>query len=124
MDEICEALSAKICSASNGGYSVFYEDELLEVFPCGDEKNRETLEAALKKLIRCGCIDVKYAKNCAFCIAGYKKYAPPDEAAAEPPSTDGDGTDLKKIYFLSLACGFAGSALGAMIAGLILAFAA
>lgn len=123
MDEICEALSARIYSASNGGYSVFYEDELMEVFPSEDERNRETLEAALKKLVKCGCIDVKYAKNSAFCIAGYKKFSPPAPVPEEEQLKDGDGPDLKKIYLLSLICGFAGSAVGAMVAGLIFAFA-
>lgn len=123
MDEICEALSARIYSASNGGYSVFYEDELLEIFPSEDERNRETLEAALKKLIKCGCIDVKYAKNSAFCIAGYKKFSPPAPVPVQEQPQDEERPDLKRIYLLSLVCGFAGSAVGAMIAGLIIAFA-
>jgi hypothetical protein len=74
MDEICEAIAAKIYNDTKGGYSIFYEDELFDEMPEGSDKNRETLEAALKRLVNGGFIDVKYARGNAFCVAGLKPY--------------------------------------------------
>ena len=122
MDEICTALSNKIFSCTQNGYGVFYEDELLDVLP-ESERNRDTLEAALKKLVKGGYLDVKYAKGSAFCMSGIKLYEPPKEdlpsPAAVQPVVQKVISDKKVLAFAFLAA-FIGAVLGSLLCGLIL----
>ena len=78
MDEIYRALCEKFAEADIGRYTVFYEDELLEVFP-ENERTRDALEAALTRLTNEGCIDVRYARGPAFCLAYLKPFTPPQD---------------------------------------------
>lgn len=124
MDEICQLLSEKIFAATGGGYGVFYEDELLDLIP-EDERTRETLEAALKKLVKCGCIDVKYAKGSAFCMSGLKTYEPPAEDTPTGNITPQKPQALSerektKFYLSVFFLAFAGGALGSFLCGLII----
>ncbi len=73
MEEICSALSAKLGEIGTGVYTVFYEDELLDALP-ETSRNRDTLEAALKKLNNGGYIDVRYARGSAFCLSFVRPY--------------------------------------------------
>lgn len=123
MDEIYCTLCDKFAEVSSGKYCVFYEDELLEVFP-EDERNRDALEAALTRLSSEGCIDVKYARGSAFCLAYLKRFVPaePEEVAPETPSPV--CTARPRALFLAVfAAAFLGGALGggifAFIGGLI-----
>lgn len=120
MDEICKLLSEKIFAATRGGYGVFYEDELLDLIP-EEERTRETLEAALKKLVKCGCLDVKYAKGSAFCMSGLKPYELPQEElpVIQPPTQYGEQARTR-LYLAVLALAFAGGALGSFLCGLII----
>jgi hypothetical protein len=95
MDEICEALATKIYAASRGGYAIFYEDELFDEMPDGADRNRETLEAALKKLTLNGYIDVKYARGNAFCMAGLKQY----EAVKQTTPAENCNCEQQKINY-------------------------
>lgn len=98
---------------------MFYEDELLDVIP-DDERTRETLEAALKKLVKCGCLDVKYAKGSAFCMAGLKQYEPPTQEPAAPTPTRSERESDTKFYITAFLLAFAGGALGSFLCGLII----
>ncbi|MGN0817724.1 MAG: hypothetical protein ACI4L9_02030 [Candidatus Coproplasma sp.] len=120
MDEICQLISEKIYAATHGSYGVFYEDELLDIIP-EDERSRETLEAALKKLVKAGCIDVKYAKGSAFCMSGLKRFEPPAEADY-PANTRADEGERIGMRFLIAASvlSFAGGAMGSLLCGLII----
>ena len=120
MDEICQLLSEKICTATHGGYGVFYEDELLDIIP-ESERTRETLEAALKKLVMSGCLDVKYAKGSAFCMRGLKQYEPPaEQPEIVQPSEKCDSAARTKLLLAAFALAFAGGALGSFLCGLII----
>lgn len=122
MDEICTALSNKIYSCTRDGYGIFYEDELLDVLP-EDERNRDALEAALKKLVKGGYLDVKYAKGSAFCMSGIKPYEPTQEEspppAALPPVREENAANPKTIIVLALLTSFFGAVLGSLLCGLI-----
>ncbi len=122
MEEICKLLSARIREAGKGGYTIFYEDDLLDEIP-EDMRNRDTLEAALKKLHTEGNIDVKYARGNAFCIAFRKPYevavaaeVKEEPEAAPAPSTSKAGIKQCIALFLSA---FAGGALSGCICAII-----
>jgi hypothetical protein len=126
MDEICLALLTKINSLSVGNYVIFYEDELIDVIANDSEKNRETLEAALKKLVNCGCIDVKYARNSTFCIAWRKSFTPapkptPQFIGGSAPATR--NANSYKTYAITALFSFLGGTIGSIIAGTIFALA-
>lgn len=118
MDEICTALSNKIYSCTREGYGIFYEDELMELLPDG-ERTRETLEAALKKLVKGGYLDVKYAKGSAFCMAGVKLYEPPPEELTAPVPAACTPVADRRAYLVAFAVSFLGGALGSFLCGLI-----
>lgn len=112
MEEICKALSARLEEAGKGGYKVFYEDDLLDALPEG-ERNRETLEAALKKLNNGGYVDVKYARGSAFCIAVLNSYAPPaPEETFDCVEDEEKGKPNGKYYCAVCLCAFLGGAIG------------
>ncbi len=117
MEEICGALSNKLSEAA-GVYAVFYEDELLDVLP-EDARNRETLEAALKKLNNGGYIDVKYARGSAFCLSYLRPFEAETrdkQAVNEPPAPTAKAAVPKKIYALVAVCSFFGALAGGLIA--------
>lgn len=125
MEEICQSLSAVLCENGTGGYSIYYEEELLEALP-EDMRNRETLEAALKNLRGGGYIDVKYARGNAFCIAGLKQYRipakpeeTPEEAADESVQNMQQPATDKRIFWLIALCSFLGGAAGGGVAAII-----
>lgn len=119
MDDICLALFNVLNEEAKGGCGVFYEDELLEAIP-GDLRTRETLEAALKKLHGEGCIEVKYARGEAFCIAVKREFI---------PKKDGDDTILtptaayaqieKRTYAQIFILAFSGALIGGIIAAVM-----
>lgn len=115
MDEIYAALCAKLSENGTGKYCVFYEDELLDLFP-QDERTRDALEAALTRLVREGCIDVRYARGSAFCIACLKPFVPrtplPPAEVAKP--AQGGRRALAAVCLAA----FAGSALASGIVAL------
>lgn len=120
MEEICKALSEKLKEGGEGVFAVFYEDELLDVLP-EDERNRETLEAALKKLNNGGYIDVKYAKGSAFCLSFLRPYeaakpakASPDESSPSPARAT--FAVPAKIYVCLALCSFLGALAGGLCA--------
>lgn len=126
MDEIYCALCDKFAETGTGKYSVFYEDELLEIFP-ENERNRDALEAALTRLSSEGCIDVKYARGSAFCLAYLKPFIPPVTEENNPegiilPSPEMRIQD-RKFTIAVFAAAFFGGAIGggifALIGGLI-----
>lgn len=124
MDEICEALTNKICSMAGNGYGIFYEDELLDAFPGDENKDRETLEAALKKLVKGGYIDVKYARGSAFCLLGIKKFEAPKELPEEIETEAAVEANYdKKLWAANFVAAFLGGAVGSIICGLIFLFA-
>lgn len=108
MEEICKLLSDKLREAG-GKYTVFYEDDLLDEIP-EDMRNRDTLEAVLKKLHTEGCIEVKYARGNAFCIA-YKKPFESEKGEANevveraPVSKDKPNAKQCFYFFLSAFLG-------------------
>ncbi len=124
------ALSAKIGEAGKGAYAIFYEDELAEALP-DDLKNRETLEAALKKLVSDGCIDVKYARGNVFCIASLKDFTVEDsheetpcdtpavQAAVQPAEEEPLPSLPKKLYAAVALSAFAGGAFAGAFAALL-----
>lgn len=122
MEEICNNLSAALCQAGLGGYKIFYEEELCDCLP-DSMRNRETLEAALKNLSECGCIDVKYARGSTFCIASLKKYeapAPEKQVAETPANLDGPKPAVKlKTYLTVSLCAFLGGAAGGAVAAVL-----
>ncbi len=113
MDEIYAALCQKLSEGQVGKYAIYYEDELLEVFP-EDERSRDALEAALTRLTKEGCIEVRYARGPAFCLAYLKPFTPETRAAlggttsAEQPRR-ANGAALAVAM---LAAAFFGGALG------------
>jgi len=118
MEEICNALSAKISETGTGVYAVFYEDELLDALP-EDARNRETLEAALKKLNKEGYIDVRYARGSAFCLSSVRPYV------YEKPSEKVEADEIeqtqphspcrtKKTYLFIGLCSFLGGLAGGL----------
>lgn len=122
MDEICSALFSKLCEGGTGTYRIFYEDELLDELD-GEVRNRETLEAALKRLLNEGCIDVKYARGDAFCIAAVKEFSPPPppvEKKEEEPLPviirESPVQSHVKNYFWVMLSAFCGSLLGGLCA--------
>ena len=126
MDEIYSALCEKFAEADIGRYTVFYEDELLEVFP-ENERTRDALEAALTRLTNEGCIDVRYARGPAFCLAYLKPFTPPQDESdsAEEVTIKAEGARIadRKLTLKVFAAAFFGGALGggifALIGGLI-----
>ncbi|MGN0813322.1 MAG: hypothetical protein ACI4MQ_07430 [Candidatus Coproplasma sp.] len=123
MDDILLALSSLLVSSGTDGYKIFYEDELTEVFP-EDLRNRETLEAALKKLTAEGCIDVKYARGEVFCIAVLKEYKLPEEVE-EVDCRDGlqakTELNVNRVYIYSAVAAFLGGMLGGCVTAIIAA---
>lgn len=118
MEEICSALSAKLSETGTGVYAVFYEDELLDALP-ETSRNRDTLEAALKKLNNGGYIDVRYARGSAFCLSFIRPYIwekpkqeveviQPEQAEKVSPSAP------KKTYILLALCSFFGGLAGGL----------
>lgn len=121
MEEILLALSSLLISSGTDGYKIFYEDELTEAFP-EDLKNRETLEAALKKLVADGCIDVKYARGDVFCIAVLKEYKPPESPCeAEKFLFDEPKLNINRVYIYAAVAAFLGGALGGCVTAIIAA---
>lgn len=126
MDEIYRALCEKFAEADIGRYTVFYEDELLEVFP-ENERTRDALEAALTRLTNEGCIDVRYARGPAFCLAYLKPFTPPQDESdsAEDVTIKAEEARIadRKLTLKVFAAAFFGGALGggifALIGGLI-----
>ena len=126
MDEIYSALCEKFAEADIGRYTVFYEDELLEVFP-ENERTRDALEAALTRLTNEGCIDVRYARGPAFCLAYLKPFTPPQDESdsAEEVTIKAEEARIadRKLTLKVFAAAFFGGALGggifALIGGLI-----
>lgn len=118
MEDILTALSSLLSAAGTGGYKIFFEDEMLEVFP-EDLRTRETLEAALKKLAQDGCVDVKYVRGDAFCIAVLKEYRPPEEETVGENQARPSSPGLKKAYLLSALSAFLGAAAGGCVAAVI-----
>ncbi len=126
MDEIYRALCEKFAEADIGRYTVFYEDELLEVFP-ENERTRDALEAALTRLTNEGCIDVRYARGPAFCLAYLKPFTPPQDESdsAEEVTIKAEEARIadRKLTLKVFAAAFFGGALGggifALIGGLI-----
>ena len=125
MDEIYRALCEKFAEADIGRYTVFYEDELLEVFP-ENERTRDA-EAALTRLTNEGCIDVRYARGPAFCLAYLKPFTPPQDESdsAEEVTIKAEEARIadRKLTLKVFAAAFFGGALGggifALIGGLI-----
>lgn len=120
MEEICNALSAKLSEIGTGVYAVFYEDELLDALP-ETSRNRDVLEAALKKLNNGGYIDVRYARGSAFCLSFVRPYiwekpvahvetVQPETAEQPAPSAP------KKTYLLLALCSFLGGLAGGLCA--------
>jgi hypothetical protein len=115
MDEICEALATKIYTSSRGGYAIFYEDELFDEMPKAEDKTRETLEAALKKLSSGGFIEIKYARGNAFCMAGIKPYEKPEPEATTQIVKGYEGVNHKKVLLYSSFGALVGGVLGGVI---------
>lgn len=118
MEEICSALSAKLGESGTGVYTVFYEDELLDALP-ESSRNRDTLEAALKKLNNGGYIDVRYARGSAFCLSFIRPYVweKPEEniETVQPEPKAHPLPAIPKIAYLLLAlCSFFGGLAGGL----------
>lgn len=120
MEDILLALSSLLFKAGTGGYKIFFEDEMLEAFP-EDLRTREALEAALKKLAQDGCVDVKYVRGDAFCIAALKEYLPPEEGKTEESENATPSHDCKKVYIISALSAFLGAAVGGCVTAIIAA---
>lgn len=123
MDDILLALSSLLISSGTDGYKIFYEDELTEVFP-EDLRNRETLEAALKKLVADGCVDVKYVRGEVFCIAVLKEYKPSEEVECDDCK---EAKQVKyelsanRVYIYAAVAAFLGGMLGGCATAIIAA---
>lgn len=118
MEEICNALSLKLGEIGTGIYAVFYEDELLDALPEAS-RNRDTLEAALKKLNNGGYIDVRYARGSAFCLSFVRPYVweKPEEKveAVQPERVEKVAPSYPKMAYLLLAlCSFLGGLAGGL----------
>ena len=126
MDDILLSLSSLLYSYGTDGYKIFYEDELTEVFP-EDLRNRDTLEAALKKLVADGCADVKYVRGEVFCIAALKKYEPPEEIESqnavenERDELDEPKLNANRVYIYAAVAAFLGGMLGGCVTAIIAA---
>lgn len=121
MEDILVALSALLYNAGTDGYKIFYEDELEEAFP-PDLRNRETLEAALKKLVSDGCVDVKYVRGEVFCIAVLKEYEPTKEPdSPQPEQEEKPALNVNKVYAFAALSAFLGGALGGCVTAIIAA---
>ncbi|MGN0823648.1 MAG: hypothetical protein ACI4MB_01115 [Candidatus Coproplasma sp.] len=126
MEDILLSLSSLLYSCGTDGYKIFYEDELTEVFP-EDLRNRETLEAALKKLVADGCVDVKYVRGEVFCIAVLKKYEPPEEIESQDAEEDERDEynepkpNANKVYICAAVAAFLGGMLGGCVTAIIAA---
>ncbi len=120
MEDILLSLSSLLFSAGTDGYKIFYEDELTEAFP-QDLRNRETLEAALKKLANEGCVDVKYVRGDVFCIAVLKEYQPPEECETIQPEDEQPDLSVNKVYLYSAIAAFLGGAIGGCVTAIIAA---
>ncbi|MGN1373101.1 MAG: hypothetical protein ACI4VK_03520 [Candidatus Coproplasma sp.] len=121
MDDILLALSSLLESSGTDGYKIFYEDELIEVFP-DDLRNRETLEAALKKLTSDGYIDVKYARGEVFCIAVLKKYEQPEEVGNDCKEVlPAKPVNANSVYIYAAVAAFLGGMIGGCITAIIAA---
>ena len=118
MEEICNALSAKLSEAGTGVYAVFYEDELLDVLP-ENARSRETLEAAMNKLNNGGYIDVRYARGSAFCLSFIKPFiwSKPEEKTEDvsPVTIEKPVPVLTKRAIISITLS---SLLGGLLGGL------
>lgn len=117
------ALSSFLNKTGTGGYKIIFEDEMLEAFP-EDFRTRETLEAALKKLSQDGCVDVKYVRGDAFCLAFLKDYLPPcEDRQAEAKACEVCDSpyphNIKKLCLITAVSAFLGAAAGAVIAAVI-----
>lgn len=119
MEEICRAVSETLLKTSGSGYKIFYEDELLEALP-EDSRNRETLEAVLKKLDSEGFIDVKYARGDAFCIAVIKEYETDSDSEEQIIQTVTHTPDFKdkKFIIITALAAFAGGLIGGCVAAI------
>lgn len=118
MEEICNALSAKLGESGTGVYTVFYEDELLDALP-EDVRNRDTLEAALKKLNNGGYIDVRYARGSAFCLSFIRPYVrekPEEKVETVQPEQEEQPLPSfpKRAYLLLTLCSFFGGLAGGL----------
>ncbi len=123
MEEICYSLCAKLIEAGTGGYKIFYEEELLDCLP-QEVRNRETLEAALKKLNSERYIDVKYARGNAFCIAVFSQYPLPEDNDGQENDAPADEKLVradKKLYFTAALSAFAGGLAGGCVAAIVAA---
>jgi hypothetical protein len=121
MDEICAAVAAKIFAAGSG-YTILYEDELLDAIADETQKNREVLQAALKVLQSGGYIDVKYARGETFCIAALKKYEP-QPALPKTESVVATTPVSRKVIWLTFLGGVIGGAVGGIAGSLLAALA-
>ena len=118
MEEICNALSAKLSEAGTGVYAVFYEDELLDALP-ENSRNRDTLEAAMNKLNNGGYIDVRYARGSAFCLSFLKPFvwSKPEEKVEEkqPVAAEKISAVVSKRAYIAVAlCSFFGGLIGGL----------
>ena len=118
MEEICNALSSKLSEAGTGVYAVFYEDELLDVMP-EEERNRDTLEAAMKKLNDGGYIDIRYARGSAFCLSFIRPFVwekPQEIIEAEQPVPEEKAISPvpKRAYIAVAICSFLGGLAGGL----------
>ena len=114
---MCFAISHLLCGDGGKGYTIFYEEELLEALP-EDTRNRETLEAVLKTLLGGGYIEVKYARGNAFCIKSVREFAPPPKKTETPQEAviydcPPNMPRLPRFFYLKVCLfGFLGSAVG------------
>lgn len=130
MDSISIAVTDKICSlAALGRYVVFSEDELLDSFPDGVQKDESTLKRALDFLKDEGYIDLKYSSGNLYCIAPLKVYSPPEpeeerpvEKSVPPPVQYDNTPKLKHIMGAISLSAFVGGAIGSLIVSLIFTF--
>ena len=118
MEELYSALSAKLSEAGTGVNAVFYEDELLDVLP-ENMRNRETLEAVMKKLNDEKYIDVRYARGSAFCLSFIRPYVakvPEEEVSIQPPAQPEKSVASmpKRAYAMLALCSFLGGLIGGL----------
>lgn len=118
MDRICSAVLEKICSLSDvGRYVVIAEDEFLECFPDGSEKNFAELKKALKTLINAGYIDLKYSSGVMYCVAPLKRFLPETDESEQKRAI----TTTAKKAISPFWSAFAGGALGSFFISLVFA---
>ena len=129
MDRISIGILDKVCSLSSlGRYTVISEEEFLESFPEGAQKDGAELKKALKNLIAEGYVDLKYSDGELYCVSPLKKYEAPDEP--EPPAVADEPdkpveTVEKPVGIIQhvtvFLAAFAGGAVGSLIISLIFA---